>query len=134
MGVLFIAAPESPFGVLQLVPHAPDTTYDALWLHYLRAHSLRLTRLIHYLGITTIFAGIAAAVIADTWWYGVAGLVAGYLIAFSAHYTVQHNRPVLFEGPRATFWSAGCALRMYFLGITGQLGAHLQRAGVDSSA
>lgn len=117
-----------------MVANATDTTFDAFWLHYLRAHSRRLTRLIHYLGITTIFAGIAAVIATGAWWLGFAGLVTGYLVAFSAHYAIQHNRPVLFEGPRAMFWSAGCALRMYYLGITGQLGAHLQRAGVDSSA
>lgn len=108
-----------------------ETTFDSFWLDYLRAHSRRMTRLIHYTGITIIFAGIVAAIVADTWWYGPVGLVAGYLVAFSAHYIVQHNRPVMFDGPMASLWSAGCALKMYALGLTGQLGPELERAGVE---
>jgi len=110
-----------------------NTSFDDFWLHYLRAHSRKLTRLIHYTGITTIFAGITAAVLTDTWWLTLAGLIAGYTIAGSAHYVVQGNRPVLFEGMQASLWSIVCALRMYALGLTGCLGPELARAGVKVS-
>lgn len=109
-----------------------ETSFDEFWLTYLRAHSRRMTRLIHYLGITTIFTGILLTIVTGQWWFGPGGLVAGYLIAFSGHYIVQHNRPVLFKGPRAAFWSIGCALRMYVLGVTGELGPELARAGIEA--
>ena len=110
-----------------------DNTFDEFWLHYLRAHSHRLTRLIHYAGISTILAGFAAAFWADKWWLALAGLIAGYTIAGSAHYVVQGNRPVLFEGAQASLWSIACALRMYVLGLTGRLKPELVRAGIETA-
>lgn len=107
--------------------------FDEFWLHYLRAHSRRLTRLIHYSGITTIIAGIVAAIWTDTWWLALAGIIAGYTIAGSAHFAVQGNRPVLFEGAQASLWSIACALRMYVLGLTGRLGPELARAGIKAA-
>lgn len=106
--------------------------FDAFWLDYLRAHSHRLTRLIHYCGVTVIFAGIIAAIWTWTWWLALAGIVAGYAIAFAAHFTVQGNRPVMFKGAGPALWSIVSALRMYFLGVSGRLGPELKRAGVRS--
>lgn len=110
-----------------------DNTFDEFWLNYLRAHSRRLTRLIHYAGFSTILAGVAAAFWADSWWLALAGLIAGYTIAGSAHYAVQGNRPVLFEGAQASLWSIACALRMYALWLTCRLGPELVRAGIKAA-
>lgn len=108
-----------------------EKTYDAFWLMYLRAHSMRKTRLIHYVGITIIFVSLVLAVIYETWWIAVLGIAAGYVTAWTAHWLVQRNIPVMFAGPEAALWSLMSGLRMYFLGISDQLGPQLRRAGVS---
>lgn len=109
-------------------------TYDAFWLAYLRAHSKRLTRIIHYTGISVIHLGIIAAIAVPDWLLAVGGIVLGYVIAWSAHFTVQGNRPVMFAGVRSALWSLASGLRMYYLGIAGRLKPELERAGVDPEA
>ena len=107
-----------------------EKTYDDFWLMYLRAHSHRKTRLSHYLGISVIVVSIIAAIATDIWWIALAGIAIGYLSAWTGHWTVQHNVPVTFEGPKSALWSLISGLRMYVLGLSGQLGPQLQRAGV----
>ncbi len=107
-----------------------EKTYDAFWLMYLRAHSMRKTRLIHYVGITVILVSIVVAIIYEIWWIAAAGIAAGYVTAWTAHWLVQHNIPVMFAGPEAALWSLMSGLRMYFMGISGQLGPQLRRAGI----
>lgn len=107
--------------------HRTDS-FDAFWLHYLRVHSQPRTRQIHYLAITVGIAGILASLfVRDFGLIAVAAVAAAYLIAWSAHLTVERNNPAFFEAP---LWSLAAGLRMYVLGITGRLGPHLERAGV----
>ncbi|MDA7946446.1 MAG: DUF962 domain-containing protein [Hyphomicrobiaceae bacterium] len=109
-----------------------EQTYDEFWLMYLRAHSRRKTRLIHYLGISVIIVSIVWAIASEIWWIALAGIATGYVTAWSAHYTVQHNVPVMFEGPKSALWSLISGLRMYVLGLSGQLAPQLRRAGVGA--
>lgn len=110
-----------------------EVTYEEFWLAYLRAHSRRLTRQWHYLGITIIHAGIIAAIMLHMWWIAGISIAVGYACAWAGHYTVQGNEPVAFKGPRMALWSLVSALRMYYLGMAFQLGEDLQRAGVENA-
>ncbi len=103
-------------------------TFDAFWLHYLRVHAKRRTRQIHYFAITVGIAGLIVGLFVDD--YGliaIGSIIAAYLIAWSAHATVEHNHPAFFEAP---FRSLVAGLRMYYEWLTGGLGEHLRRAGV----
>lgn len=95
---------------------AQDGSYDEFWLSYLHAHSKHLTRLMHYSTVTTGILGFAAALRYADWSFGRAGIVAGYLTAWAAHFTVQHNEPVMFASFRWAVWSLVSGLRMYVLG------------------
>lgn len=107
-------------------------TFDAFWLHYLRVHAHRRTRRIHYLAITVGIVGVIVGLFVDD--YGliaIGSIIAAYLIAWSAHATVEHNHPAFFEAP---VWSLAAGLRMYYEGLTGGLDEHLSRAGVSDDA
>lgn len=107
-------------------------SFDAFWLHYLQVHSKQRTRQMHYLAITVGIVGILVSTgVADYGLFAIGGIVAGYLIAWSAHATIEHNSPAFFGAP---IWSLGAGLRMYVLGTTGRLGPHLARAGVAENA
>lgn len=103
-------------------------SFDEFWLYYLRVHARRRTRQIHYVAISVGILGILVGLFVDD--YGliaIGSVIAGYLIAWSAHATVQHNHPAFFKAP---VWSLAAGLRMYYEGLTGGLDEHLRRAGI----
>ncbi len=104
-------------------------TFDDFWPHYLREHSKRSTRLYHYVG-TSLVVGLAAAALAKRKpWLVAAVPVAGYGFAWAGHALAERNRPATFTYPS---WSLRADFKMWALGMTGQLGPHLESAGVSS--
>ncbi len=103
------------------------TPYDQFWLLYLRAHSRPLTRALHYGGTLLALACLVGGAVWD--WRLLPGApVIGYGCAWAAHFGIEGNRPQSFGHP---FWSLGSDLRMLGLWLTGRLGRHLRRAGID---
>lgn len=109
---------------------ASDPTFDEFWLAYLRAHSRRLTRQIHYVGITFVHIGVVLAILYGDWRFALAGAAIGGVSAWAAHFTVQGNDPVMFKGLKWLGWSLMSGFRMYYLGMSLQLEPELRRAGV----
>jgi hypothetical protein len=99
--------------------------YAAFWERYLRAHSRKSTRLLHYLG--SVLAMLALILAAYDWRFIIAAPVIGYGFAWTAHVLVERNRPETFGHP---LWSLFSDFRMLVLWLSGRLGAHLRRAGV----
>ena len=102
-------------------------TYDEFFPYYLRQHSLPFTRALHYLGTTFFLASLVAFAVTLKWGFLLLALVVGYLFAWIGHFFVEHNRPATFTYPG---WSFISDLKMYFLFVTGQIGRHLEAAGV----
>lgn len=108
---------------------APDS-FAAFWPHYLRAHSKRLTRAIHYCGTTLVVLLAVAALLTERWWLLLAIPAAGYGFAWAGHAAVEHNRPATFGHPG---WSLRADFRMWWLWLTGRLAPELDAAGIDRS-
>ncbi len=100
-------------------------TYAAFWDRYLRAHSRRATRCLHYLG--SLLAIVALILAVWDWRFLIAAPVIGYGFAWTAHVGVEHNRPETFGHP---LWSLFSDFRMLALAASGRLGPHLRRAGL----
>ncbi len=102
--------------------------FGSFWPFYLREHSRRETRALHYIG-TTLVVGLAiAAIWTANWWLLIALPLAGYFFAWIAHFGVEKNRPATFTYP---LWSLAADFRMWWLWLTGRLGPELQKAGVE---
>ena len=103
------------------------STFAEFWPFYLREHSKPRTRALHYVGTTLVVLIAVYAVLAGHWWWLLAGPVAGYFVAWVAHFTVGKNGPARFSYP---LWSLGADFKMWWLWLTGRLGEELRKAGV----
>lgn len=107
----------------------PALTYAEFWHRYLRAHSRRSTRVVHYVGTALALSALLAGLLLDLRWLVVAPLV-GYGFAWGAHLLLEGNRPETFGHPA---WSLASDGRMALLALLGRLPAHLARAGVGQA-
>lgn len=110
------------------------TTFDEFWLDYLRAHSHRQSRLLHYVGASASLVMFLFAVVVSPWLL-LAVPAVGYIPAWLGHWLIEKNRPSMFSHStswvRAVGWSALAGCQMYRLAVTGRLSGELARAGDD---
>jgi hypothetical protein len=105
-------------------------TFGEFWPHYLREHSGKRTRVLHYIGTALVLIAAAALALTGNWVWLLAMPLAGYGFAWFAHFFVEKNRPATFTYP---WWSLRSDFRMFFLAVTGRLGPHLEAAGVTTA-
>ena len=104
-------------------------TFEEFFTYYLGQHSLPATRALHYIGTTLFLASLVAFAVTLQWPYLLFAVVIGYFFAWIGHFFIEHNRPATFTYPG---WSFISDLKMYFLFVSGQLGKHLEAAGVGA--
>jgi hypothetical protein len=102
-------------------------SFTDFWPFYLREHSRPRTRALHYAGTTLVVAVALLAILSGRWLWLLAIPLAGYGFAWLAHFAVEKNRPATFTYP---LWSLAADFKMWWLWLTGRLGAELERAGV----
>jgi len=102
--------------------------FAEFWPFYLREHSKPRTRALHYAGTTLVMAILLFAVLTERWLWLIAVPLAGYGLAWVAHFAVEKNRPATFTYPP---WSLAADFKMWWLWLTGRLGSELERANVD---
>lgn len=103
------------------------TTFAEFWPFYLREHSKPATRALHYVGTSLVVALAGYALLMGEWLWLIALPLAGYFFAWLAHFTIEKNRPATFTYP---LWSLFADFRMWWLWLSGDLKAELERAGV----
>ena len=105
----------------------PHRTFREFWPFYLREHSKRRTRALHYAGTSLVVLIAAAAAIAGNWRLLIGMPIVGYGFAWLSHALVERNRPATFTYP---LWSLAADFRMWWLWLTGRLAPELEASGV----
>ena len=98
-------------------------SFSDFWPFYVRAHSLRSTRLCHACG--SILALVCVALgIAINGWFFLAAPIVGYAFAWYGHFFVEHNKPATFGHP---FYSLAADYVMVYKMITGAMDGEVRR-------
>lgn len=102
----------------------PITSYREFWPHYLNGHSKPMTRGFHYAGVMGFIAAVGYSGWSGNWWALLATIPIFYALAWLAHFVIEHNKPATFTYPA---WSLISDFRMFALGVTGRIGAELEK-------
>jgi hypothetical protein len=86
---------------------------------YLGEHTKPTTRRLHFFGsVLGLVCLVLLGATGNPWWLA-AGLVAGYGLAWFAHFVFEKNRPATFRQPLYSFMG-DC--KMFWQILTGQIG------------
>jgi hypothetical protein len=99
-------------------------TFADFWPEYVRAHSKPATRAVHGVGTIGGWMLVGGAIAVHRWWWIAAAVIVAYGLAWTAHFFVEHNRPVTFGHP---LWSWWADQKMVFLMLTGRMGDEVGR-------
>ncbi len=71
---------------------------------YLREHTHRISRRLHFAGTTIAVILLVAALLMRNAWLVLAALIQGYALAWVGHFFFERNRPATFKHP----WMSLC--------------------------
>ena len=111
-----------------------ETTYrsfEEFWPFYVREHSSKLNRALHFVGTSAAMASVARAILSRKPGYLLVAPLVGYGFAWVGHFIVEKNRPATFKYP---LWSLRGDFRMWRHIVTGTMGAEIEKATRDAEA
>ena len=98
--------------------------FNQFWPFYVLEHSKRGTRILHFIGTSSLFVLLAAAIYNSSPWNLLAGIIAAYGCAWTGHFLIEKNRPATFRYP---FFSLLGDFKMYGLMLAGKMDAEVER-------
>ena len=104
-------------------------SYRDFWPYYLREHAKPGTRFIHYFGTGLVLLCVVSAIASGEWRVLLLAPIAGYGLAWVAHFFVEENRPATFRYP---LWSLLSDFRMFFTWLAGAMPRELTKAGITT--
>ena len=106
-------------------------SFEEFWPFYVREHSKKATRALHFIGTTGALACVAAAVVTRRKAFLLAAPVFGYGFAWVSHFFVEGNKPATFKYPA---WSLRGDFVMWAKTIAGTMDAEVERATASNGA
>jgi hypothetical protein len=103
-------------------------TFAEFWPYYVREHSNRTNRYLHFIGTLSALVLAVTLVVMGWWWLALALPVVGYGFAWVGHFVIEKNRPATFRHP---LWSLLGDFKMFGLMAAGRMEAELEKARRD---
>jgi hypothetical protein len=94
------------------------SSFDDFFPYYLKEHSLRSTRFVHFAGTSVALLFLLEFLVTLNFKFIIIGLVSVYGPAFLSHFYFEKNNPATFKHP---FYSVGGDLKMWYLMLTGKI-------------
>ncbi|MBA4263768.1 MAG: DUF962 domain-containing protein [Comamonadaceae bacterium] len=79
------------------------TSFAGFYPFYLKEHSNRTCRRLHFLGSSLALLCLGTALFTANAWWLLVGLMCGYGFAWLGHFGFEHNRPASFKRPLYSF-------------------------------
>lgn len=100
-------------------------SFAEFWPYYAKEHSHPACRALHFVGSTLVLVllGLVISSVVSPWWLFALPFI-GYGFAWVGHFGIEKNRPATFKYP---LWSFIGDWKMWFLMLTGRMGAEMQR-------
>jgi hypothetical protein len=99
-------------------------SFDEFWPFYVREHSRKTTRVLHFIGTSAALTAAAAGLLTRKKWLLALAPVVGYGPAWIGHFFVERNRPATFSYPA---WSLRADLIMFVKMLGGSMDAEVER-------
>ena len=115
-----------PVGIMKTDDFA---SFNEFWPCYLSEHTDPTARLLHVVGTALAMVFLVLLMLSGNLWFLAGAAVAGYGLAWTAHFFVERNRPATFRLP---VWSLLGDFRMFALFCTGRLEYEFRRHGIDT--
>jgi hypothetical protein len=103
---------------------ASDKSWDEFWPFYVREHSKKATRVLHFIGTSGAIACAATAVIQRRPVWILGALACGYGFAWVTHFGIEKNRPATFKYPGK---SLAADFVMWWKTLTGTMDAEVEK-------
>jgi hypothetical protein len=98
-------------------------SFEEFWPFYVKEHSKKATRTLHFVGTTAALGCVAWGVLLRKWWLVALAPVAGYGPAWFSHFFIEKNRPATFKYPT---WSLYADFVMWSKIIQGTMDAEVE--------
>lgn len=108
--------------------------FDEYWPDYVRAHSTKLNRTLHCIGIGLALACVAAAIKKKRPWLLLGAPVFGYGFAWAGHFFVEKNMPETFSHPLYSLRASGLLFWKTINGTMEEEVARILRDAEDEAA
>jgi hypothetical protein len=99
-------------------------SFEEFWPYYVRAHSKKATRVVHFVGTSTAMLCLAGGLLTKKRWLLLAAPVAGYGAAWFSHFFIEGNKPATFGHP---LWSLKADFVMWKKMIDGSMDAEVEK-------
>jgi hypothetical protein len=99
-------------------------TFDQFWPYYVLEHSRKGTRVLHFFGTSLLFVFLIHALLAQSLFSLLAGVICAYGFAWTGHFLIEKNRPATFQYP---LFSLIGDFKMYGLMWTGRMEREIER-------
>ena len=106
-------------------------SFEEFWPFYVREHSKKATRILHFVGTTAAGACVLGGLLTKRRWLLAVAPVVGYGPAWIGHFFVEGNKPATFDHP---LWSLRADGVMWWKTLTRTMDAEVERVLAEDRA